>query len=125
MRPQNQISGFMQADNIILFDGSCAFCNGFIRRILKVDRVRFRLCDQQSRQFNVIAQEHRLPVSTGKKAGAIYLIQGGKAYTRARAVARILRGCHRRYRIIGRMMQLVPPFISNLVYNRIAKRHKT
>lgn len=113
----------MQADNIILFDGSCAFCNGFIRRILKVDRVRFRLCDQQSRQFNVIAQAHRLPVSTGKKAGTIYLIQGGKAYTRARAVARILRGCSRRHRLMGRMIQLVPPVISNFVYNRIAKRH--
>jgi predicted DCC family thiol-disulfide oxidoreductase YuxK len=115
----------MQADNIILFDGSCAFCNGFIRRILKVDRVRFRLCDQQSRQFNVIAQAHRLPVSTGKNAGTIYLIQGGKAYTRAKAIARILRGCKRPYRIIGQLIQLVPPVISNSVYNWIAKRrHK-
>lgn len=113
----------MQADNIILFDGSCAFCNGFIRRILKVDRVRFRLCDQQSRQFNVIAQEHRLLVSTGTKAGAIYLIQGGKAYSRTRAIARILRGCSRPYRIWGRLLLLVPPVIANLVYSRIAKRH--
>ena len=112
----------MQADNIILFDGSCAFCNGFIRRILKVDRVRFRLCDQQSRQFNAIAQAHRLPVSAGKNAGTIYLIQGGRAYTRAKAIARILRGCKRSYRILGRVLQLTPPVISNLVYKRIAKR---
>ncbi|WP_298733346.1 DCC1-like thiol-disulfide oxidoreductase family protein [uncultured Chitinophaga sp.] len=107
----------MQADNIILFDGRCTFCNGFIRRVLKVDRVRFRLCDQQSRLFNVIAQEHRLRISTG----TIYLIQGGKAYARGRAVARILRGCNRRYRMLGRMMLLVPPVISNLIFKRIAK----
>lgn len=112
----------MQADNIILFDGSCAFCNGFIRRILKVDRVRFRLCDQQSRQFNAIAQAHHLPVSAGKSKGAIYLIQGGRAYTRTRAIARILRGCKRPYRIMGRMLPLAPPVISNLVYRRIAKK---
>ncbi|HEY0609227.1 MAG TPA: DCC1-like thiol-disulfide oxidoreductase family protein, partial [Chitinophaga sp.] len=96
---------------------------GFIRHLLKVDRVRFRLCDQQSRQFNVIAQAHRLPLSTGIKAGTIYLIQGGKAYARGRAVARILRGCSRPYRIWGRLLLLMPPAIANLVYNRIAKRH--
>jgi predicted DCC family thiol-disulfide oxidoreductase YuxK len=112
----------MQADNIILFDGSCAFCNGFIRRILKVDRVRFRLCDQQSRQFTLIAQAHRLPLSAGKDAGTIYLIQGGKAYTRAAAISRILRGCKLPYRMMGRLLQLVPQFISNFVYDWIAQR---
>lgn len=112
----------MQADNIILFDGSCAFCNGFIRWILKVDRVRFRLCDQQSRQFSAIAQAHRLPPAAGKNAGTIYLIQGGKAYARAAAISRILRGCKLRYRMLGRLLQLTPPAISAYVFKRIAKR---
>lgn len=115
----------MQADNIILFDGSCAFCNGFIRRILKVDRVRFRLCDQQSKQFRAIAQAHQLPLSNGKDAGTIFLIQGGKAYTRAAAISRILRGCKLPYRLLGRLLQLVPAVISNFIYNWIAaRRHR-
>ncbi len=112
----------MQADNIILFDGNCAFCNGFIRRILKVDRVRFRLCDQQSRQFNVLAQAHCLPLSTGKDAGTIYLIQGGKAYTKAAAISRILRGCKLKYRLLGRLLQLAPKAVANFVYDWVAER---
>lgn len=112
----------MQADNIILFDGSCAVCNGFIRWILKVDKVRFRLCDQQSRQFSAIVQAHRLPPAAGKNAGAIYLIQGGKAYARAAAISRILRGCKLRYRMLGRVLQLAPPAIASYVFKRIAKR---
>jgi predicted DCC family thiol-disulfide oxidoreductase YuxK len=112
----------MQADNIILFDGNCAFCNGFIRWIISIDQEHFRLCDQQSRQFRIIAHAYGLPLTTGPDAGTIYLVQSGKAYSRTAAVARILRGCRQPYPALGWLLQGVPSAIGNPAYDWIARR---
>ena len=113
---------YMQADKIILFDGSCAFCNGFIRWVIRMDRVHFRLCDQQSACFQALARQHGLPLATGTEAGTIYLVQHGKAYTRTAAIARILRGCRQPFGLAGWLLSCIPAFISNPVYNWIARR---
>lgn len=115
----------MQPDSIILFDGACAFCNRFIRRVIRADRGRFRLCDQQSRLFALLAQEHGLPVATGADAGTIYLLQHGKAYTRAAAIARILCGCRLPYSLAGWLLRCIPPAIGNAIYDQAAlRRHR-
>jgi predicted DCC family thiol-disulfide oxidoreductase YuxK len=107
-----------------LFDGACVFCNRFIRRVIRADRGHFLLCDQQSRRFLPLVQEHGLPVA-GANAGTIYLLQHGKAYTRAAAIGRILCGCRLPYSLAGWLLRCIPPAISNAVYDQVAlRRHR-
>ncbi|WP_188315954.1 thiol-disulfide oxidoreductase DCC family protein [Chitinophaga agrisoli] len=112
-------------NNIILYDGSCAFCNAFIRRIIHLDLVHFQLCDQQSRQFRPLAMAYSLPQAGGPGPGTIYLLQDGKVYTKTAAIGRILEGCRQPYSFLGWLLTIIPSAISNPVYDWIARRrHK-
>jgi predicted DCC family thiol-disulfide oxidoreductase YuxK len=74
-------------ERIVLFDGVCNLCNGWVRFILRHDRHRrFKLAPLQSPAGEALLERHRLG-----NADSIVLIEDGAAFARSSAVVRILR----------------------------------
>lgn len=106
---------------IILFDGDCAFCNGWVKWIRKRDRThRFRYAALGSEEGQRLRTTHALPPSTD----SVVLVSEGKAYLKSTAAGRILRSLPG-YRFAGTLLLLVPRFLRDPVYDLIARnRHK-
>jgi predicted DCC family thiol-disulfide oxidoreductase YuxK len=75
---------------IILFDGVCNFCNGFVPFIIRNDPAGyFRLGALQSDAGRQILTRHGLPAD---HLDSLVLVEGGRAHLRSTAALRIARG---------------------------------
>jgi predicted DCC family thiol-disulfide oxidoreductase YuxK len=106
-----------QPERILVYDGECYLCNGFVNRVLKLDKAkRFHFSPYQS-EFGkaLIAQYHITHPEKG-----ILLIDSEKVYHKSSAVIRtgVLLGFPH-YLIAG--LWIIPSFIRNLVYDWVAK----
>lgn len=73
---------------VILFDGTCAFCNFWSRFVLHHDRNRhFRLGRLQSNQGRKLCEDHGISPDT---MDSVVLIDDGQAYLRSAAMIHIL-----------------------------------
>ena len=74
---------------IVLFDGTCAFCEGSVKFIARRDPGRyFRFGASQTAKAAVLLAEHGLTRDTTR---SIILIEDGQVYTRSTASLRIAR----------------------------------
>ncbi len=74
---------------IVLFDGTCAFCEGSVRFIATRDRAGYlRFGASQSPQAIEILRRHGVD---RESARSIILIEGGQVYLRSTATLRIAR----------------------------------
>ncbi|GAA4702322.1 thiol-disulfide oxidoreductase DCC family protein [Brevibacillus fulvus] len=74
---------------LILFDGICNFCNGWVNFLLKHDRAGyFRFAPLQSAAAQRVLQTHRLPQD---QLASVILIEGGRCFVESDAVIRICR----------------------------------
>ena len=106
------------ADRLVLFDGLCKLCNGWVRFLLKYDRAAvFTLGTMQSDKGQEILQQ--LGFSTRNFSTVIY-IENGKIYTRSDAVIAILRRLPRPWRYL-RWLTFVPRGLRDWCYERIAQ----
>lgn len=103
--------------SIVLFDGVCNLCNGYIRFIIDRDpQSRFRFAALQSETGKELTLKYSLP-GDGR---TVILIEGGRVYLRSAAVLRVLR------RLTGvwpcfYAFIVVPPFLRNAVYDLVAR----
>ena len=75
---------------VILFDGVCNLCNGFVQFVIRRDRVgRFRFASLQSAEGQALLTAHGLPAPTEPES--IVLIENGRAYSHSGAVLRLAR----------------------------------
>ncbi|HOD11862.1 MAG TPA: DCC1-like thiol-disulfide oxidoreductase family protein [Candidatus Omnitrophota bacterium] len=104
--------------SIVIFDGVCCLCNGFVDFILKHDKNKnFRLLPSQSS-----AAQKMLSVFgfASQVNDSVYLIQGGNIYKESAAGLRILKTLGFPFSLCYVFM-VVPAFLRNMIYRVIAQ----
>lgn len=75
--------------NILLFDGVCNLCNGFVKFIIKRDpKGKFRFASLQSEKGQELLQKFNLPT---EDFHSFVFIQGDQYYLRSTAALNVLR----------------------------------
>ena len=104
---------------IILFDGVCNLCNGWVDFVIRRDRKGiFKMASLQSEAGRKILMGRGLPFD---ELAGIYLVYGEKTHTKSGAVLRIFRGLRGLWPMMA-VFLVVPVFIRDAVYDFIAKR---
>lgn len=107
-----------EEDKVILFDGVCRLCNGWVRFLLKYDRQeRFKLCSVQSLEGQAILMWFGLPTASFE---TMLLVEGAAVYTKSEALLRILRHLPRPWRWLS-LFTLIPRPLRDWCYDRIAR----
>ena len=111
----------MREQQIVLFDGDCAFCNGWVNWISRRDRhQRFRFVGLATDEGRAIRERHGVPTSID----SIVLVAGDHAYTRSDAAWRVL-GELPGWGFGALLLRLVPRPLRNWGYDLIARnRHR-
>lgn len=104
---------------IILFDGVCNVCNGFVQFVIKRDRKNiFQFASLQSDIGKKLLQERNIDF---KSIDSVILIDLGVAYyiksDAALEIGQQLKG----YRTLSKFLQLIPSKLRNIVYDFIAR----
>lgn len=110
----------MPTPDIILFDGDCAYCNGWVKWIRKRDAGhRFAFASLTSEQGRALRNKHGIP----DHLDSIVLVKGEAAFTRSDAAWRVLKGLPGNA-VWGGLLRLVPRPLRNWGYDLVAKnRH--
>jgi len=103
---------------IVFFDGECIFCNRIVLYLMQ--------CDKKNRLLFSSLQGHlfeSLRVKYGLKndIDSIVVEQNELFYFRSEAVIIILNSLPFRFRLLGRILNLIPIVLMNRVYDLIAK----
>ncbi len=111
----------MAAPDIILFDGDCAYCNGWVKWITKRDADhRFAFASLASEQGRALRNKHGIP----DHLDSIVLVQGEAAFTRSDAAWRVLKGLPGKT-LWGGLLRVFPRPLRNWGYDLVAKnRHR-
>ena len=110
----------METDKkIILFDGVCNLCNGFIQFVIKHDKADiFRYASLQSDIGQRLTAERKIDTKT---IDSVILISPGIAYY-VKSDAALQIGKHLKgYRTISSVINLIPKGLRNIVYDFIAR----
>ena len=107
---------------IVLFDGTCAFCEGSVKFIARRDPDgQFRFGASQSPQAAALLAQHGL---TRDMARSIVLIEDGQVYLRSTASLRIARRLPFPWRLAGVLLWIPRP-IRDAAYRVVAAiRHR-
>jgi len=103
---------------IILFDGVCNLCNGFVQFVIKQDpQAKFKFCSLQSETAKKILSDYHLNPDL---LDSVVLIANQKIYTKSDAALKI-------FQLLGgfwaitRIFFALPKFLRDSFYNFIAK----
>lgn len=103
---------------VLLFDGVCNLCNGFVQWLIKRDtQVQFRYASLQSDTGQALLREAGLPTD---EISTVVLADNGRFYTHADVSLRIAQRLGGAWRLMG-ICYLVPRPIRNTVYNWVAR----
>ncbi|QMU30682.1 thiol-disulfide oxidoreductase DCC family protein [Adhaeribacter radiodurans] len=106
------------APAIILFDGVCNLCNGFVQFVIRHDpKSYFRFAALQSEVGREILQQVHFP---DYAMDTVVLVENNKFYTRSTAALRILRHLSGGWSF-AYIAIILPAFIRDLVYVGLAK----
>ncbi len=109
------------APGIILFDGDCAFCNGWVKWIMRRDPGKqFTFFPLISAEGIALRQKHGVP----ETVDSIVLVKDDRAFTRSDAAWRVLKDLPG-YGFLGSLVRLIPRTLRNWGYDLIARnRHR-
>jgi predicted DCC family thiol-disulfide oxidoreductase YuxK len=111
--------------SIILFDGVCNLCNGFVNFVIDRDPDGvFRFAALQSEAGRQLVRDHGAVSSTGGEVAllqSVILIEDGTLYRRSTAALRIARHLTPPWPLLYAFI-VVPKAIRNAVYDQIAAR---
>jgi predicted DCC family thiol-disulfide oxidoreductase YuxK len=106
---------------VILFDGTCAFCERSVRFIASRDQGYFRFGASQNAAGQALLAKFG---TTREAARSLILIEGGQIYLRSDAVLRVARRMSAPWRFAA-VLLAVPRPIRDLVYRLVAAiRHR-
>jgi len=104
---------------VVLFDGVCNLCNGFVQFILPRDtNGRFRFASLQSAVGQELLAEHGLPTD---ELESVVLIEGDDCYTKSDAVIRIAELLGGVYALLG-PFRVLPRRLRDWAYDFVAAR---
>ena len=102
---------------LIVFDGVCALCSGFVRFVLRHDKAgRFRFLAAQSDLATTLYRHYGLATDIWETN---LLIQDGRLFVRSEAAIEIIRQFGGAWRGIG-WLRLIPRPLRDWFYDRIA-----
>ena len=120
---QTETSNTIQGDPaqrcpVVLFDGLCPLCDGFVLFVLRRDpREQFHFASLQSAYGQSLLRRHGLPTDS---VDTMVLVQADQAYTESSAVLRVAAGLRFPWRLLS-VFLVVPPFIRNAAYRLMAR----
>jgi predicted DCC family thiol-disulfide oxidoreductase YuxK len=107
--------------SVIVFDGVCHLCNGWVRLLLKHDtREQFLFAPMQFPAGRRLLQEHGLDPNTPV---SFLLLDKGAAYTDTGAIVRILRKLGGGWTVAGGLISVIPRILRDPIYRAVA-RHR-
>jgi predicted DCC family thiol-disulfide oxidoreductase YuxK len=102
---------------ILLFDGVCNLCNGFVQWVIERDpEARFRFAALQSEAGQRLLERHGLPTEGFE---TFVLVEDGEYYTKSTAALRMLRRLGLPYSLASPLV-VVPRFVRDRVYEFVA-----
>jgi predicted DCC family thiol-disulfide oxidoreductase YuxK len=102
---------------IIVFDGVCVLCNGWVRFLLKRDQGRYRFASMQSDAGRALLASHGLDP---EDPASFLLVEASHAWTDSDAIRRVLTGLGGPWRIAV-LIALVPRFLRDPLYRMVAR----
>lgn len=103
---------------VILFDGVCNLCNGFVKLILENDKKRvFQFASLQSKYGTGLSNHFNLPVA---KPETIVLYDGKNIFTESKAVIKIFHSLGGIWKS-SIIFYIIPSIIRNSAYRLIAR----
>ena len=106
---------------VILFDGTCAFCEGSVKFIAGRDDGYHRFGASQTPEGRALLEQHGIDRDAAR---SIVLIEDGAVYLRSTAVLRIAKHMRAPWNVAA-MFLLVPRPIRDFVYGIVAAiRHR-
>lgn len=106
--------------SIILFDGVCNLCNGFVNFVIPRDRqAKFRFGSLQSSAGQELLKAHSYK---SESMTTVILLENNQLYTESTAVLKILRKLGGAWSLFYIFM-VVPKFIRDFMYNLVS-RHR-
>jgi predicted DCC family thiol-disulfide oxidoreductase YuxK len=102
---------------IVLYDGVCGMCNRLVQFLVRRDRRgRLRFAALQGETGQALLRTHGLRTDDFDTA---VLVEGGRAYTRSRAILRTLRGLGGAWALLG-PLDMIPAPLLDFFYDRVA-----
>jgi predicted DCC family thiol-disulfide oxidoreductase YuxK len=126
--PESQMKEM--SGSILLYDGVCGFCNWAVRLILKHDREGvFRFASLQSELAKRVLAKHRADAS---RLDTLYVVLDSHAQpgtlagqeallSRSDAVLFVLNELGGPWRVLGRILRVLPPVVSDWGYRTFAR----
>ena len=106
---------------IIVFDGVCVLCNGWVRFLLRHDReARFRFAAMQTDAGRALLARHGLDPDD---PSSFLLIDNGTAWTDTDAIARVLATLGSPWTIAAALLRVMPRGMGDRAYRFVA-RHR-
>ncbi len=103
---------------IILFDGVCNLCNGFVQFVIRHDQKSyFKFAALQSEAGHAVLQQVQF---TNYAFDTVVLVENGKYYTRSTAALRILRHLSGGWSL-AYVAIILPAFLRDLIYAGLAR----
>ena len=107
------------AHPVLLYDGTCALCDGSVRAVLAVDRAqRFRFAAIESRAAVALMQAAGAGQTIAP--GSVVLLARGRVWRRSSAVVRALFELGGPWTLIGALLWLVPKPLRDACYDLVA-----
>jgi predicted DCC family thiol-disulfide oxidoreductase YuxK len=105
---------------LLLFDGQCGFCDGFVRFVVKRDReAALRYAPLQSPAAQRLLGE--LGTSPAELPDSLVYISGGRLAVRSAAGLGVLSQLGGPWRGVARLMGLVPAIVRDTAYDLFAR----
>lgn len=105
------------AGPVIVFDGICVLCNGWVRFLLQRDHGRYRFASMQSPAGSALLVAHGLDASD---PSSFLLVEAGRSWTDTEAIRRVLAGLGGPWKAVG-AIALIPRFVRDPFYRWIAR----
>ena len=103
--------------SVILFDGVCNLCSGFVRFVLPRDEAgKYRFASLQSDAGQALLAEHDLP---SDDLESVVLIEDGESHLKSAAIIRIATGLGGAYRLLS-PFRYVHRSVRDRVYDFVA-----
>jgi predicted DCC family thiol-disulfide oxidoreductase YuxK len=105
--------------SVVLFDGVCKFCNGWVQFIIRHDhRDRFRFSPLQSDMGQSLLASHR---ELDDSLDSVIVLEDDKLFTHSSAVLQILRRLGGLWSLLV-VFRIIPSPLRDMLYRWIAKR---
>lgn len=100
-------------NELILFDGVCNLCNGFVQFVLKNEKTKVL-------KFTSLQSDIGVEIFPEQKLDSIAFVKNGVVYTKSKAVLQILSYLTFPWKVFT-VFKILPKFISDFFYDIIAK----